>query len=225
MKNLKKNQVVIYVIALMLVVAGYLNYTTKSEKSIETAVSANAQEKTDDEELGDAKLVSNNNIVTDNNDNVENKTIEEKQNENNVVETNSNQEKKEEQKETNNTKQTAIAESDNYFENSKLERNQMYSQMLETYEEMIKSGNTSETQKAIATEEITKINNNKNAIMICENLISTKGFLENVIFVNNDSVNVVVKADELKTEEIAQIQNIISREMKVEIENIHIMNK
>jgi len=221
MKNLKKNQVVIYVIALMLVVAGYLNYTGNTQKSIETASMVNDTQNVKDEELGDAKLVSNNNVITDNNIEKENKKEVEteitKNEQSNIEETNQDEEL--------DTEETLATEKDNYFENSKLERNQMYSQMLETYEGMVENANTSETQKAIAAEEITKINNTKNSIMICENLISTKGFNQNVIFVNGDSVNVVVGADELKQEEIAQIQNIISREMKVEIENIHIMNK
>jgi len=212
MKNLKKNQVVIYVIALMLVVAGYLNYTGNTQKSIETASMVNDTQNVKDEELGDAKLVSNNNIVTE--DNIKEEDSEKIESENKDV-----------QEENILVENTVSQENDNYFENSKLERNKMYSQMLETYEGMVESANISETQKAIATEEITKINNIKNSIMICENLISTKGFNQNVIFVNGDSINVVVGAQELKQEEIAQIQNIISREMKVEIENIHIMNK
>ena len=61
--------------------------------------------------------------------------------------------------------------------------------------------------------------------MICENLISTKGFENNVIFVNKNSVNVIIGAKEISQEEIAQIQNIISREMDANIENIHISNK
>ena len=68
-------------------------------------------------------------------------------------------------------------------------------------------------------------NKEKNAIMICENLISTKGFDNCVIFVNVDSISVIVKAQELKADEIAQIQNIVSREMDAKIENIHIMKK
>lgn len=214
MKNLKKNQVVIYVIALMLVVAGYLNYTGNTQESIETASIVSNNESIQDEELGDAKLVNNNDVISDNTtkdvkEEIEDKTVQTEQS--NTVEED--------------TKETVSNENANYFENSKLERNQMYSQMLETYEGMVENVNISETQKAIATEEITKINNTKNAIMICENLILTKGFSQNVIFVNGDSVNVVVGAEELKEDEIAQIQNIISREMKVEIENIHIMNK
>ena len=61
--------------------------------------------------------------------------------------------------------------------------------------------------------------------MICENLIKTKGFEDLIIFVNDYSISVVVKADELKTEDIAQIQNIVVRELKAESDNIHISTK
>ena len=101
----------------------------------------------------------------------------------------------------------------------------MYSQTLETYKEMLNNSNVSEEQKAIVTQEITDLNKEKNAIMICENLISTKGFSNCVIFVNVESISVIVEAEELSTEQIAQIQNIISREMEAKVENIHIMTK
>jgi len=61
--------------------------------------------------------------------------------------------------------------------------------------------------------------------MICENLIKTKGFENNIIFVNSESISVIIGVNEIKQEEIAQIQNIISREMKSQIENIHISTK
>ena len=126
--------------------------------------------------------------------------------------------------ETSTTSSTSSS-SDNYFKTSKLERDTMYSQMLETYQKVIDSENTLETQRQSATEEITKINNIKNSIMICENLIGTKGFENNVIFVNGDSVTAIIGATELKQEDVAQIQNIISRELNTSIENIHIAIK
>ena len=101
----------------------------------------------------------------------------------------------------------------------------MYSQMLETYEKVLNSSNSLEIGKQAATEEIQKINAIKNSIMICENLISTKGFENNVVFVNGNSVNVIIGISEIKQEEVAQIQNIIAREMKAEIQNIHIATK
>ena len=61
--------------------------------------------------------------------------------------------------------------------------------------------------------------------MICENLLKTKGFDNCVIFVNDQSISIIIGANELKEDEIAQIQNIISREMKADIQNIHISTK
>ena len=61
--------------------------------------------------------------------------------------------------------------------------------------------------------------------MVSENLLQTKGFENSVIFVNGDSISVIIGASELKKEEVAQIQNIIAREMKASIENIHISTK
>ena len=66
------------------------------------------------------------------------------------------------------------------------------------------------------------INDKKNAIMIVENLIQTKGFDDVVVLINDQSVNVVVKKEKLETQEVAQIQNIVQRELKTDIENIHI---
>ena len=61
--------------------------------------------------------------------------------------------------------------------------------------------------------------------MICENLIETKGFENSVIFVNDKNIDVIVKDKELTTQKVAQIQNIVSREMKAKVENIHISSK
>ena len=69
MKIFKKNQIIIYVIALILMTVGYLNYTNKTEElnSVETSL----QMENDDSSLvagiGDAKLVSSNDITSENN--------------------------------------------------------------------------------------------------------------------------------------------------------------
>ena len=124
------------------------------------------------------------------------------------------------------SEETSSGNEDEYFTKSKLERDTMYSQMIETYENILNSSNSLETQKQSVTQEIQKINETKNSIMICENLIKTKGFENSVIFVNGDSISVVIGSpEEIKQEEVAQIQNIISREFKANIENIHISTK
>lgn len=241
MRLIKKNQVVIYVIALMLVVAGYLNFTTNGDlkSAVQTASSEEELEKMAN--IGDAQLVSSN-VVSENdvksNESVSTETNTEKANEennnsNNENSTNvaKNENSEENQNEENNQGGETVETSssgktnDDYFTTSRLERDTMYSQILETYEKILNSSNSLETQKQSATEEIKRINDIKNSIMICENLIKTKGFENVVIFVNGDSVSIIVKDDQLNTEKVAQIQNIISREMNTKVENIHISNK
>ena len=241
MRLIKKNQVVIYVIALMLVVAGYLNFTTNGDlkSAVQTASSEEELEKMAN--IGDAQLVSSN-VVSENdvksNESVSTETNTEKANEENnnsnnenstnvAKNENSEENQNEDNKQGGETVETSSNNKDNndYFTTSRLERDTMYSQILETYEKILNSSNSLETQKQSATEEIKRINDIKNSIMICENLIKTKGFENVVIFVNCDSVSIIVKDDQLNTEKVAQIQNIISREMNTKVENIHISNK
>lgn len=226
MKLLKKNQVIIYAIAIMLMAAGYLNYTTNQNgESLETSTQTEESSNMAIANIGDARLVSSNDIVgneTNNTNNTnQNNTSTNNQASNQTSNTTENWASGE-----NNTQETnAKVEDDDYFAKSKLERDTMYSQMLETYQNILNSSNASETQKQSATQEITKINETKNGIMICENLLQTKGFKNSVVFVNGESISVIIGAEEIKQEEVAQIQNIISRELKANIENIHISTK
>lgn len=197
LKSINRNQVVLFVVALMLITAGYLNYSMQA-----TEVSSNIISENEVAGIGDAKLVSSNNLITNDIDS-------------NII-------TKETSAEVN---EQINAEEDDYFVSSRLGRNTMYSQMIESYQNLLENNNVGEEQKTIATQEITNINNIQNSIMICENLIKTKGIEDVVIFVNDKSISVIVKAEKLENDTIAQIQNIIAREMNAEIENIHISNK
>ena len=204
MKILKRNQVIILVIALMLVTAGYLNFIETNNQN--EAIQTNGNNV---ETMGDATFVSSGVLVENGENNLENTNTVQNQTNTNTINTNANPE----------------GTSKDYFINSKLERDTMYSQIIESYQKMLDSTTVSAEQKTVAQNEITKINETKNAIMIAENLIKTKGVEEVLILVNDKNINVIVDDDELKQEEIAQIQNIVSREMKSEIENIHISSK
>lgn len=222
MKILKKNQIVIYVIAIMLMTAGYLNYSTNdSNNSVETSMNIESKDDSKLADIGDATLVNSNDVV-ESNTQAQETTAEA---ENNTTNSETTKENETQTNEVETSTDSVKNSKDDYFSKSKLERETMYSQMLETYEKVLNSTNAEEVQKQSATTEIKKINDTKNSIMICENLIQTKGFEDCVIFVNGDSVSIIVKKDELSKEDVAQIQNIISREMNSQIENIHIANK
>ena len=198
----KTGIIAVYVMALMLVGLGYWNYISVESKNIQTVAETQEEKNAEDENLGDAQLVSSNGVTI------------------------STQNSSEDTSKTQSTSEIPNENEDNtYFEESKLQRDTMYSQTLETYKEMLNNSNVSEEQKAVITQEITNLSKEKNSIMVCENLITTKGFSNCVIFVNTDSISVVIESDELKTDEIAQIQNIISREMNAKVEDIHIMTK
>lgn len=229
MKIFKKNQIIIYVIALVLMTVGYLNYTNRTKKidSVETSVETESENlnNTNSDEIGDAKLVSSNDIASNDSQNV----VEENLDTSKETEENNENEEKEDQNQVQ-TEQTngevnKEEKEDDYFDKSKLERDTVYSQMIETYENILNSENATETQKQSATDEIKKINDTKNSIMICENLIKTKGFEKSVIFVNNLSISIIIGKEEITAEEVAKVQNIISREMGAAIENIHISTK
>lgn len=236
MKIIKKNQIIIFVIALMLVTAGYLNYTTgEGEDTLATSGLADNAEVA---EIGDAKLVSSNSLTneesssisSEKNNNISNNTVssnvvnnEENQSKTNIA---SNNVENGEKTVTTSTK-NSNKNNDDYFTNSRLTRDTMYSQMIESYQKILNNTSVSADQKAISQTEIKKINDLKNSIMICENLIKTKGINDVVIFANDTSISVIIKTngEEVTKEQAAQIQNIVAREMKAEIENIHISNK
>lgn len=238
MKNFKKNQVVIFVIALMLVTAGYLNFTNEQsgrENLLPTSSLADSKQMA---AIGDATLVSANQTVENNQQTTNNtNTAENNSNANNVATSNTstNTTKNEntqktsnhtgENKETSNQVNTNPKQADSYFAQSKLDRDNMYSQMLTNYQKILETNNIEAEEKTKAQNEIKKINNEKNAIMIAENLIKTKGFEDVVLFVNNGNVSAIIKTEKLDENQIAQIQNIITRELNVKVTKINVSSK
>ena len=221
MKILKKNQLIILVISMMLITAGYLNFTNNEENIKEYTISDR-----DNKNIGNAQLVStvpSNNELNVMQDIKEEPKIKEEINVNNANLENKSENSDKKDKKVDTKK---IEENDDfYFVNSKLERNTMYSEQLATYQEIYNNDNSNSEEKKEALLKINDINNIKNEILIAENLITAKGFKDVVIFVNDESISVIIKAKELKQEQVAQIQNIISRELKVKAEKIHISNK
>ena len=238
MKVLKRNQIIISVLALMLITVGYMSYTSNVHNTIETGALMDSEKYAG---IGDAKLVSSNNVqeaeTAESATNTEEKneqsstsassisTENESESSTNVNNVSSNKNKEStESSETEKTTSASAKEVD-YFATSRLERDKMYSQMLETYQGLVESSTIATEQKNISTQEIANINNRKNSIMIAENLIKNLGFEDVIIFVNDTSTSVIVKADKLEDADVAKIQNIVCREIGVDTESIHISLK
>lgn len=194
----KIKQITLITCGVILFGVGFINYEPNTEQTAQIAV-VNAVNK--DERIGDVELVSSNAIVE--NESFTNSAIVE-----------------------NESPEVLSQKSNNeYFAKTKLERDEMYSKMLESYQKILDNKELPETQKSIAVQEIDKINNAQNSIMIAENLILNKGFEDVVILVNNDVINVIVKIAFLSNEDIGKIQNIIEREFEVSLDKVNISNQ
>ena len=201
-KNIKENfkQIVLTMFAIILIGVGYINFSEQTEKQRKLAVENKAN-------IGDVELVNSSNV------------------EDTTSEVNAQIEEIQEEVDKEEYIEEEIDKISDYFNNSKLERDKMYSQMLETYQQITDNNTISSEQKSIAINEISKIINLKNSIMVAENLIKNKGFEDVLILVNENSTSVIIKIDSLSGENVAQIQNIISREMGIEVAKINISNK
>lgn len=231
MKKEVRKQMILGVISAVLILTGYLNFQNITNENM--IASLNDNEK--DERLGDVELVSSNSLIVSENI-IENKVADENENQNenqnqnqneNEIEVKSESKMQEENIEVIENNKNVIESintnfSDDYFVKTRLDRENMYSKMLESYEKIINNDQITSDQKAIAVQEIDNINKYKNGIMISENLIKNKGFNDVVILINNDSVSVVVKKDMLLETDIVKIQNIIETKLGFKIENISI---
>ena len=243
-----KNRVALVAISLMLVTASYWNYLNKTKLKIAqlgdaTFVNSNAVVGENEEsENGESKEVATQDVTQQ--ETAAQNEISQQENGTNVTsqpKTESKDVTSKQETETQEvisqqkagskdvTAQQEVAnsadekEKSNYFTKIKLDREKMFSQMIDNYKSILENSSIADEQKKVASDEIKNINNNQNSITTIENLLKGKGFKDVVVLLNNNSTNVIVKSDdELKKEQVAQIENIVSRELNIEIEKIHI---
>ena len=218
MKKQVRKQMILGVISAVFILTGYLNFQNiTNEKLI-----ASVNDDKNDERLGDVELVSSNSLILSENI-IDNKVVNKNQNEvENEIENKEEEENEIEKDDGNIVENINTNLYEDYFVKTRLDRENMYSKMIESYEKIINNDQITSDQKAIAVQEIDNINKYKNGIMISENLIKNKGFKDAVILINNNSVSVVVKKDMLVETDIVKIQNIIETKLGFKIENISI---
>ena len=220
--------------AVVLIGVGYVNFSSNSKGMTNEVVETVAKSTNS---IGDVELVSSEAVLVDNQDTTNSSEIAKGDGKNDsdnsnivdnqVVPTNNNEEvaANSNNLEDNTKIQNPSNENQTYFTELKLNREDMYSKNLETYQKVVDSSYISNEQKAIAIQEIENLTKEKNAIGVAEELIKLKGFEDVVIYKNNDSITVIVRIAALSNEQVAQIQNIVSRELSCNVSNINISNK
>ena len=203
-KVLKKNQIIITALVVMVAIAGYMSMTEQDEMAINTAT----ETATEEEASSELTDISEEDIVLDVGEAVTSSAVAKEE------EKTSSKEKAGEAVLVSNTV------TGNYFEEAKLSREQTRAKNKETLTSLVNNKNVTNAQKDKAMAEIMEMTEISEKETATENLLAAKGFKEAVVTILSDSVDVVVNADDLTEQQIAQIEDIVKRKTECSAEQI-----
>jgi stage III sporulation protein AH len=193
---LKRRQLILSALVVMILVAGYLNINYKEEvDSIPTGneqISAISEdESTASKNLGEAMFV-----------NKEEKGLDKNEKENVIARVDSGNE---------------------YFIEARMERERARSEALEVMKSIVDNTNSSGEMKVNAQREMLEISKKMAKESIVENLIKAKDFPDAVVFMDEGIINVVVKSEGLAATQTAQITDIVVSQTGVQLDKVKIL--
>lgn len=202
---IKKNQIIITALVLMIGTAGYLNYVENKETSPSQVVlndEGDISGLVPDLDLYGEHIAKNNEEKTEPVANQNNASSEEDEAGKAVF--------------VNSSKDTS------YFIQAKLEREQARAKQKDILTDMINNANVGQDKKATAADEMLKIQERIEKETAAETMIESKGFKEVYVRIDDDTVDVVVNKPELNESEIAQIEDIVKRKTGATVDKIRI---
>ena len=187
----KRKQIVILALILMIVVAGYLQYSYR-----QGSTSAGTEGK-----LGDAVYVDNE---------IDNQGLD-----------GTSQEGTDSVTAQKNVSASKMA--NDFFVESKMEKESSRSKNTESLKAIADDINASAETREAANNKMMTLAGNADKEMRIETLINKLGFADSfVLFADDGSVDVVVKTPSLSTSQTAQITDVVTRQAKVSVADIHI---
>lgn len=223
MKNMvKKNQIMITALALMIAVAGYLNFAGSkitNEDIVETgsATVQNGELLDQDSEFDDLESLDSELVLQE--DNYLNQSMEEIMSE---EELGVGSDGIEEQVTGSDVPGEAVftSASTENLSGAKLLKEQTRAKSKETFLEIINNQNIAQEQKQEAIDEMIAMTDVAEKETASEILLEAKGFEDVVVSITSDMVDVVVNATELTEAQRAQIEDIIIRKTGMSPESI-----
>ena len=190
----RRNQVIITTLAIMIAAAGYLNYSAKKEVAGSDVFEAGMMEISDEDILAENQAVNR----------ADDGTLKEIQSLDGELESAGSLDAE--------AGGTSVSE---YIAGVQLSREQIRAKNKETLMELINNGQIPDTEKQAAIQSMirmTEISEKENA---AETLLRAKGFVDPVVSITEDQVDVVVNAVTLTDPERAQIEDIVKRKTEV----------
>ena len=196
----KKNQMIIAALAVMIAAAGYLNYSGK------------LFQKEDQTEQASAELANQELLDISEEDHSVSGDIESQDGGDEAQDG-----------EVDGTPGEAVltsADASSVVAEAKVTREQVRSKNKESLLEIINSENLSDEQKQSAVDQMVHMTELAEKEAAAETLLASKGFSDSVVSLTDDSADVVVNAAELTDANRAQIEDIITRKTGVAAQNI-----
>lgn len=208
---LKKNQVIITTLAIMIAVAGYLNYSGRLlEKEADQIANGSdtilltAQEDTSQTQEGTYLE-----IASLDGDGSEETAVQDVRLEESA-----------ESSVPGEAVLASVSAGEDLLAQAKLNREQIRAKNKETLLEVINNANIAEEQKQSAAASMTAMTDLAEREAAAELLLEAKGYLDSVVSITDGTVDVVVNQAELDEAQRAQIEDIVKRKTDVAGENI-----
>ena len=196
---IKRNQVVVTALAVMIAAAGYLNFQeSRGSEGNQTALQLT--------EEGDVTALVDYAALPDDMDTAETDPITaETTGDGAAVFVSAN-----------------TADSASYFAEAKLDREQSRAKQKDILNDMLENKNISQEQKEKCTESMMELQQRIEKETAAEAMIESKGFNEAYVRMDDDTVDVVVDKDKLTDAEVAQIEDIVKRKTGMDTSKIRI---
>ena len=206
--NYKGRGFVVLTLATMLVVVGTVNYQLSKESLLETNKELQAYEQ--------AQMDKNSEKVNEESDDIE------------VVDSKSS-DVEEKLTETSKEIQSQLTSEKNmkkstYVLDMKMTREKQRNELTQDLNEMINNPSTSEEARQEASSMKLQLVKDQETELKIENLLSTKGFEDALVYISSESVNVVVNEEKLEKADAAKIFDLVAEQAKVNYDNIKLMN-
>ena len=190
-KIFRKNQFIVTFLAVLIAVAGYLNYANNMDKKKEAKQANNNTYES---------VYSGDNLLTDNSD-IESLDEEETAEPREAVLTNG----------------TSLS---SYMVQARLNREQTRSKNKETLLEIINNNDVSKKEKKSAVKSMVKLTENSEIENNIETLLKAKGFSEVIVTISEEQADVVLPDTEVGDDKRAQIEDVIKRKTNLKAEDI-----
>lgn len=207
---IKKNQVIITALVVMIAAAGYLNYID-SERNEASEVMLN-----DESDIGyiDGEIAQMEGL--DDEVTIASDIPEGEKN------TEENKSADSQESEAGEAVFVNTSNDSSYFVQAKLDREQSRAKQKEILTQMINNTSVEQSKKAECADEMLKIQQRIEKETAAEAMIEAKGFSEVYVRIDDETVDVVVNKESLSQQEIAQIEDIVKRKTGYSADKIRI---